>query len=330
MDLSQGEWEVGLNKIVFPTSLVIIPESESFFDLLICLDDSHTANIADPDTNGLRQFILVELYELKHDSPGGSVLLKMDAGDVERLTLVPWSKSNWVPKSGGYYHTHFKAYRIRFRPGPYPEPDGLIAEINEGIQRCMHKIYDDFGGLTGPTEMALEYSRNTKKVKYQISGKQFRTEHPYAIRFAESMGYKLGFGPEAFLHGDAALGDYERGGPDWGTSFIPHTRWLNVDYHCPNLVDLYDNLHEKYIYCDVIESQLVGGNALKLLKVVSTPPQRNVQGASGRWDPQTVQYMKVGKKYFDTIEIDIRNPLGDPFPFSTGKLAVVLHFRRIY
>ena len=124
VDLSEGEWEVGLMEMMFSTSLDNIPREEAFFDLLICLDNLHTANIKNPNTNELGQFVLSEIYELKHDSPGGSVLLQQDADDVEKLTLVPWSKSNWVPKSGGYSHHEFKVYRIHFRPGPYPDPDG--------------------------------------------------------------------------------------------------------------------------------------------------------------------------------------------------------------
>ena len=329
VDLSEGEWEVGLMEMMFPTSLDNLPLKEAFFDLLICQDTPQESNIQNPDYNELGQFILSEIYELKHDSPGGSVLLKQDATDVERLTLVPWAKSNWLP-GRGFLHHNFKVYRIHFRPGPYPDPEGIIDEINEGIKRCMHKIWEDLGGKSESTEMKLVYTRSSKKVKYLMRGKTFAKEHPYAVRFAEALGYKLGFGPEAFLHGDAAVGDYELGGLHGGRTFIPHTRWLNVDYFAPNIVDLYDNLHEKYVYCDIIDSQLVGGNALKLLKVISTPPQRNVQGASGRWDPMTIQYVKLGKKYFETIEIEVRTPLGEPFPFNSGKLALVLHFRRIY
>lgn len=143
------------------------------------------------------------------------------------------------------------------------------------------------------------------------------------------MGYKLGFGPEAFLHPHASHFDFELASVG-GRTLVRHIRWLNVNYQCPNTVDLYDNLHEKYIYCDVIDSQLVGGNALKLLKVVSTPAQRNVQGEGGRWDPMKIQYVKLGKRYFDTIEMDIRVPLGKPFPFNSGKTVVVLRFRRLY
>ena len=329
VDLSEGEWEVGLMEMMFPTTLDNISQEESWFDLLICQGTQKESDIQEPDESDLGRFILSEIYELKHDRPGGRVLLKEDADEVERVTLVPWIKSTWTVRHGWTHH-FFKVYRVHFRSGSYPEPDGLIEEINEGIKRCMWKIWQELGGLEGPTEMKLEYSRNTKKIKYIRRGKQFYSEHPYSIRFPAALGYKLGFGPEAFLQGDDALGDYELGGLKEGETFIPHTRWLNVDYSAPNVVDLYDNLHEKYVYCDIIDSQLVGGNSLKLLKVISTPPQRNVQGASGRWDPMTIQYVKLGKKYFETVEIEVRTTLGKPFPFTSGKLVVVLHFRRIY
>ena len=38
VDLSEGEWEVGLMEMMFPTSLDNIPQNEAFFDLLICQD----------------------------------------------------------------------------------------------------------------------------------------------------------------------------------------------------------------------------------------------------------------------------------------------------
>ena len=87
----------------------------------------------------------------------------------------------------------------------------------------MWKIWTDLGGTEGTTEMKLTYDRNTKKIEYVIRGSQFQRELPYCIRFAESLGYKLGFGSEAFLHADAALGDYERQGVN-GKAFIRHTR----------------------------------------------------------------------------------------------------------
>ena len=84
------------------------------------------------------------------------------------------------------------------------------------------------------------------------------------------------------------------------------------------------------MYCDIIEPQLVGGNALKLLRVIPMTPQRNVQGGGGGWDPNAIQYVKLSKKYFDTIEIQVATSLGKPMPFNSGKTVVVLHFRRLY
>ena len=94
--------------------------------------------------------------------------------------------------------------------------------------------------------------------------------------------------------------------------------------------DLYLNLKELYVYCDIIEPQMVGGNILKLLRMVSMPHQREEFGGGGRWDPMQVQYMKLAKKYFDTIKIEIRNPLGRFMPFNSGRTALVLHFRKVY
>ena len=93
---------------------------------------------------------------------------------------------------------------------------------------------------------------------------------------------------------------------------------------------MYLNLKEKYVYRDIIDPQLVGGNPLKLLRVIPMHPQRNVQGGGGGWDPMTVQYLKLSKKYFDTVEIQVATPLGKLMPFNSGKTVVVLHFRNLY
>ena len=42
---------------------------------------------------------------------------------------------------------------------------------------------------------------------------------------------------------------------------------------------------------------------------------------------QTVQYVTVQHRQFDTIEIDIRDDTGRRVPFQRGKVIVTLHFR---
>ena len=339
VDLSEGEWEVGLMEMMFPTALDNITREEAWFDLLICQGAIFESNIQNPNINFLNRYQMTEVFE------GQFHMLKQTIDDTTPELLVPWGKSDWNPKDASTFdHETFKIYRIHFRPGPYPDPESLVKEVNEGIKQCMYRIWDKLGGVErDETKMELAYDRNTKKMRYFHHGTSFlkehpyavrfaesMEEHPYAVRFAESMGYKMGFGQDAILPADFIQRDLEGWRPYPGLTPVRHTRWLNVNYETPNTEDLYNNLHEKYVYCDSIESQLVGGDALKLLKVVSLPPQRNVQGAGGRWDPMKIQYMKLAKKYFDTIEIDIRTPLGQTFPFNSGKVVVVLHFRRLY
>lgn len=71
---------------------------------------------------------------------------------------------------------------------------------------------------------------------------------------------------------------------------------------------------------------MVEFNPLKLLRVIPMPLQRERQGDEEIWEPRTIQYLKLTKNYFDTIN----TPLGDLVPFNYGKCLLVLHFRKIY
>ena len=42
-----------------------------------------------------------------------------------------------------------------------------------------------------------------------------------------------------------------------------------------------------------------------------------------------VRYVKVNKKYFDVINIDIRDDMGRPIRFQGGKVFVELHFHPV-
>ena len=42
-----------------------------------------------------------------------------------------------------------------------------------------------------------------------------------------------------------------------------------------------------------------------------------------------VRYIKVDKKYFDTINLNIRDDMGRPIRFQGGKVFTELHFRPV-
>lgn len=84
------------------------------------------------------------------------------------------------------------------------------------------------------------------------------------------------------------------------------TRWINVKYLAPNNIGLFENLKQMYAYCDIIEPQMVGSKALKLLRVgpVTSVTQDQRQA---KWEPVRAKYLKLSKKkHFDTIEILVK------------------------
>ena len=90
------------------------------------------------------------------------------------------------------------------------------------------------------------------------------------------------------------------------------------------VVDM-DPLHSLYVYCDLVESRIVGDKLVPLLRVVP------VQGSDGDMVTriyENVHYVPLQRKSFDTLEIDIKDSTGEKVPFERGTLNVTLHFRR--
>jgi hypothetical protein len=82
--------------------------------------------------------------------------------------------------------------------------------------------------------------------------------------------------------------------------------------------------HSLFVYCDIAEHVVVGDVKVPLLRTV------NISGKEGVMISkiyQTVQYVPIQRKQFDTIEIDIRDDTGRRVPFQRGKVIVTLHFR---
>lgn len=86
------------------------------------------------------------------------------------------------------------------------------------------------------------------------------------------------------------------------------TKWINVTYFAPNTIDLYENSKQMYVYCDVVEPQMVGSNALKLLRVVPVTHSTHDQ-MQAKWEPVRAKYLKLNKKHFDTTSVRHRDAL---------------------
>ena len=80
-----------------------------------------------------------------------------------------------------------------------------------------------------------------------------------------------------------------------------------------------------YVYCDIVQPQIVGDTSAQLLKSIP------VEGTFGDIITKTltnIQYVPIQRKLFEDVEILLRSDTGDPVPFERGKVVVTLHFRQ--
>lgn len=92
------------------------------------------------------------------------------------------------------------------------------------------------------------------------------------------------------------------------------------------LADTKRGLHSMYVYCDLVEHQLVGDSLVPLLRIVA------VRGKNGDVITRTyehIQYAPCRGGKIQTVEIDIRDDTGQPVPFEAGRVVVILHLRRV-
>jgi len=85
-----------------------------------------------------------------------------------------------------------------------------------------------------------------------------------------------------------------------------------------------------FVYCDICEPYIIGDVQSPLLRIVANDTRNDYAFASTRikhFSP--AQYVSLRQLCFRTIEIDIRDQLGESIPFEFGTLTVTLHFRRI-
>ena len=79
------------------------------------------------------------------------------------------------------------------------------------------------------------------------------------------------------------------------------------------------------MYCDVVEPRVVGDSLTPLLRIVP------VEGEHGELVTRiynNVHYVRVQRKTFQTLEVNIRDRTGKKVPFERGTLNVTLHHPR--
>lgn len=87
---------------------------------------------------------------------------------------------------------------------------------------------------------------------------------------------------------------------------------------------------QMFIYSDLVEPRIVGDVYAPLLRIVPTLGKNFTAGGSESRVLSPAHYLPLLLTNFHTIDIDIRDALGQPMPFTHGTLTVTLHFKRIH
>ncbi len=82
-----------------------------------------------------------------------------------------------------------------------------------------------------------------------------------------------------------------------------------------------------FIYCSVIEPQIVGGTQVKLMRTIAIDGDASNVTISNF---NRIHYRPVSKGYIRTIEIELRNNKGEYINFQDGEVNCLLHFRKCH
>jgi hypothetical protein len=96
---------------------------------------------------------------------------------------------------------------------------------------------------------------------------------------------------------------------------------IGGDHSC----DLQAGIHALYIYCDLLQFTHIGDIKAPLLRVVDSGGETGDVVTRYYERPR---YVPLQKKSFDSIQIVIRDDLGEKIQFENRKVLLTLHFRR--
>jgi len=88
--------------------------------------------------------------------------------------------------------------------------------------------------------------------------------------------------------------------------------------------DIQGGRHHMFIYCDIIDPQIVGSSLVPLLRMVNTA------GTEGQAMTQTFStpfYVPLSRSEFDTVSIRLCDEFGEELPIDKGHVTLSLHFR---
>ena len=194
--------------------------------------------------------------------------------------------------------------------GHYPTARGLVDAINGLMDKT-------FMNLT--FHPRLTYNKFNERVEYSLGWEQGVDDIRYFVDFGPELNHVLGF-----VH--AVEGSVLQMAKAGGLA-----EEMTEAFHSNSLVafrpiDLYSGYHSLYVYSDVVEYSEVGDSLTQILRVIEVP--KKDFGEQVTLTYPNPYYIPVLKREFQSIEIDLKNELGQSVPFQSGRVIVTLHFKK--
>ena len=167
-------------------------------------------------------------------------------------------------------------------------------KIKAGYYKSIRQVIDTFknNGLDDITDVKLVYNATTKRVTIKCTNNVSVVLHDDIARI---------FG---FMTGEKIQGSATEG----FTLALPNTGNQML-----------------YVYTDIIRGQYYGDIVAPILQTVTV---RRDHGTFISKHFERPHYIPLNKSNFDTIDINIRDEVGDLVAFEHGKVNITLHFRR--
>ena len=96
------------------------------------------------------------------------------------------------------------------------------------------------------------------------------------------------------------------------------------DSHPP---DLTGGMTYLYIYCDIVQPQIVGDTVTPLLRAIGLRTKNYKWGSAIHEVFVRPHYIPVNRNYITDILIELKDDTDNPINFNFGKSIVKLHFR---
>lgn len=163
--------------------------------------------------------------------------------------------------------------------------------ISELVDEINEKLLEHAKESGGPGKATLKIHKLQKKIKLDVS-------HNLHVMFSDECCDVLGLEHNKYYHGQE-------------TALHPF--------------DISRGFYSLFVYCNVVEPQIVGDVYVPLLRTVAINGERGAYVVKTYSEPH---YVPVSTDEMAVIEMNIKDDTGQDVPFMSGKVVCKLHFRQ--